>query len=332
MKSYIVGVFFTLCAAIAFAPTSVIGQSVPDTVAGHVAAAKAAGGELWPSLVKSLCASAEQAPAPTPPQAQPPNQGPPPRSQWYREPSKVFDNMYIFSMSGVAAWAVNTSGGVILIDALYDYSVKDEVDAGMRTLGLDPGKIKAVFITHGHGDHSGGAKYLQELYSPRVFLSAADWDLLARPPANPNANPQPVPKKDGIVTDGMKYTLGDTTITVYITPGHTPGTLAFLIPVKINGTPHVAAFWGGTAISRNTGVANLTTYSASAKRFEDIVMQAKADILLSNHDGFGEYFKRIAAMKANPSAPNPFVVGNDGVRRYLQVLQHCSQAIVVAMR
>jgi metallo-beta-lactamase class B len=340
MRSTAPGVFRAMGFAAALGSVSVIGQSaVPDTVAGHVAAAKTAGGDLWPSIVSQLCGTAEQAPparGATAPQRgqQPP--GPPPRSEWYHAPEKVFDNMYVLSTTGggyggVAAWAVNTSNGIILIDATYDYSVKDLLDSGLRQLGLNPAQIKDIVVTHGHGDHFGGVKYLQELYNPHVYLSAADWDLMASTPQGGNQG-QPVPKKDQVAVDGQKLTVGDETITMYLTPGHTLGTISFLIPVKINGTPHLAAFWGGTAINRNTPADRLKMYSESARRFEQIAIQAKPDIMLSNHDGFGEYFKRVAAMKANPGGPNPFVVGVDGVRRYLQVLDQCSQALVLAQK
>ena len=64
----------------------------------------------------------------------------------------------------------------------------------MKTLGLDPAQIKYVIVSHGHGDHSGGAKYLQDKYGAHIILSEADWDLLDRTRNNPNA--QPVPKRD----------------------------------------------------------------------------------------------------------------------------------------
>ena len=45
------------------------------------------------------------------------------------------------------------------------------------------------------------------------------------------------------VTDGQKLTLGDTTLTLYITPGHTPATISTVIPVTDHGKPHMLAFW-----------------------------------------------------------------------------------------
>jgi metallo-beta-lactamase class B len=333
----VVGVLLGLVVGTGLAIVRLTGQqTAPDTVAAHVAAAKAAGGTLWPSLVSQLCGPAETAPDAQPARGgrggQPRAGGPPSREQWYREPAKVFDNMYVFPTNDVAAWAIQTSAGIIMIDATYDYSVKDLIDGGMHTLGLNPADITDVVVTHGHGDHFGGALYLQELYSPHVYMSATDWDLMARGRGNSGGRGQAMPTRDMIATDGQKLTLGDTTITMYLTPGHTAGTISFLIPVKINGQPHLAAFWGGTAISRQTGIDNLKQFAQSARRFQQVVAQAKPDIILSNHERFGEHMKRLAELKANPKGPNPFIVGTDGVMSYLQVLDHCSSAIVAAIR
>ena len=106
--------------------------------------------------------------------------GPPDRAAWYAEPVKVFDNLYYVGMTEYSAWAVTTSAGIILIDTIYDYSVEAEVVDGLRKLGLDPKTIKYAIVSHGHGDHSGGAKYLQDTFGTQDLLSAADWDLMER--------------------------------------------------------------------------------------------------------------------------------------------------------
>jgi metallo-beta-lactamase class B len=45
---------------------------------------------------------------------------------------------------------------------------RDILVPNMRALGLDPARIKYVVLTHGHGDHWGGAKYLQDTFGARV--------------------------------------------------------------------------------------------------------------------------------------------------------------------
>jgi hypothetical protein len=80
---------------------------------------------------------------------------------------KVFDNLYFLGMYRVLGWAITTSQGIILLDAIYDYSIEAEVDEGLRKLGLNPADIKYVIVSHGHLDHAGGAKFLQEKYGAR---------------------------------------------------------------------------------------------------------------------------------------------------------------------
>ncbi len=48
-----------------------------------------------------------------------------------------------------------------------------------------------------------------------------------------------------VPTDGMKLTLGDTTLTLYVTPGHTPGTLSTLVPLKDGNQRHLGYILGG---------------------------------------------------------------------------------------
>src|SRR4029079_9886092 len=130
-----------------------------------------------------------------------------------------------------SAWAVTTSAGIILVDTIFDYSVEDEVVDGLKKLGLDPTQIKYAIVSHGHADHSGGAKFLQDHFGTRIILSAADWDLLDR---SDGTNP----RRDMVAPDGQKLTLGDTTLPLYLTPGHTAGTISTLIPVKDQGKAH----------------------------------------------------------------------------------------------
>jgi len=232
----------------ALAASDVSGQNTESNA--HIAAAKAAAKADHGQLFTSLCSPVApgrgagrqgRAARPAATTAAP---APPPKESWHAEPMKVFDNLYFVGMKDVSAWAVNTSQGIIVLDALYDYSVDDEIAEGLKKVGLDPAAIKYVVVSHGHGDHSAGAKYLQDRYNARVMLSATDWDLLDR--GRPGT---PKPRRDMVATDGQKLTLGDTTLTMYLTPGHTPGTISTIIPVRDNGRPHVVAEWGGTGFN-----------------------------------------------------------------------------------
>src|SRR5262249_33904077 len=124
-------------------------------------------------------------------------------------------------------------------------------------------------------------------------------------------------------TDGQKLTLGDTTVTLYITPGHTPGTISSLIPVKDNGKTHLAALWGGVGL--NADRESVQTYIRSVQRFSDIVRQAGADIILSNHPDWDRYKINLRLLvKRTPGSANPYIMDNESVRRYLRVAEECA--------
>src|SRR5438477_4286989 len=194
------------------------GQNANDTPEAHIALAKTAAGDDYRNLFNFLCAvpgarggGQRGAPGGAPGAAAAPGtpgggqrQGPPDRSTWYAEPVKVFDDLYFLGQTEYSVWAVTTSEGIIVIDTIFDYSVEDEVVGGLKKVGLDPATIKYAIVSHGHGDHSGGAKYLQDHFGTRVILSADDWDLLDRSNGTK-------PRRDMVAGDGEKLTLGDTT-------------------------------------------------------------------------------------------------------------------------
>jgi len=320
-------------AACALATAAVTAQPAPGTVDQHVAAARAAAGQDFAALVNRLCTPpAPPSPGPARPAAARPA-GPPARETWHADPVKVFDNLYFVGEQEYSAWAVTTSEGIIIIDPIFDYSVEDEVVGGLRTLGLDPTTIKFVLVSHAHYDHVGGAAFLQDRFDARVVMSDADWDLLGR-----SAGTWRKPKRDVVATDGQRLTLGDTTLTLHFTPGHTLGTISSLIPVRDGARQHVAAYWGGTAFNWLTNRAGYITperpdsfwfdrYIASAQTFRGLAASAGADVLLSNHTAFDGSKTKLPAMATRRApAPHPYVIGAEAVGRYLTVAAECAQA------
>src|SRR5258706_2244571 len=98
---------------------------------------------------------------------------------------KAFDQFYYLGINTVSAWALNTSEGIILFDTLNNTEEAAQyIEGGLRHVGLDPARIKYIVLTHGHGDHFGGAKYLQQKYHARVLMSAIDWDIILRDAAS----------------------------------------------------------------------------------------------------------------------------------------------------
>jgi len=311
------------------------------SVEAHVAAAKAiqasvpkgAKNELdYDYIIQTECTQ----PKPTTPAQEqaalnrPPNTKPRPREDWYVDPVKVFDNLYYLGTNLDSVWAVTTSAGIILIDANYHWNVEELVAGGMKKMGLDPANIKYLVLTHAHSDHYWGVKWVQDTFHPRVLASEADWNVIAKD----NTPAEIKPKKDMVVTDGQKLTLGDTTITLYITPGHTPGTLSLILPLKDGNDKHVGAIYGGFTLGiARAGVpyfpdwpTGLKAYLNSVRKMKDIEAKAGVDTMITIHARIDKMMDKLAAVKARkPGEPHPFV-NKEMRKRFLNLLDECVSA------
>ena len=252
----------------------------------------------------------------------------PARDTWYADPAKVFDNLYFVGGKVHNSWALTTSEGIILLDTIFPYNSEELIVGGMKKLGLNPSDIKYVVISHAHADHIGGAETLQARYRPRLVMGAPDWRLVE---TYPNRYKTMAPKRDIVGTDGMKLTLGDTTVTMWETPGHTPGTLSFTFTVRDNGRPVNVAYSGGTAFNfvNNTpdpGIQNFQTYINSQRHMAAQAAATAATVILSNHSEFDNAVNKNRMLAGRGNGPHPYEIGADWVQKYFLVMQGCARA------
>jgi metallo-beta-lactamase class B len=240
--------------------------------------------------------------------------------------ARVFDNFYYFGVDNVNSWALITDDGIVVFDALN--SEKDwveKIEPSMLSVGLDPSLIRFVIVTHGHGDHFGGSAYLARRYHARVLMSDADWELAPTMLDKPEFDPPP--PKDLVIHDGQVLRVGNASITLYATPGHTMGTVSALIPVVESGHQHLVALWGGTGFNFPHTRARFSVYLNSVNRFRVAAARAGADVPLANHPEIDmSLFKldQLAGRKSNEA--NPFVQGTAGVVRFLDAISECAHA------
>lgn len=289
---------------------------LPADYMAHLKAAKDAARFDWVGVLARNCVAPKVGPAVGNYNTDPG------RDIWYAEPQKVFDNLYFLGTKFHTAWALTTSDDIIIIDTLYNYAVGPEIVDGMKKMNLDPAKVKYVLITHGHGDHDEGAKYFQDR-GAHVMLGAGDWDLIEKA-----AKPMPggTPKRDLIAEDGHTLTLGDTSLKIVTTPGHTPGSYGLIFKSTDRGQAYTVAYASGTAFT-SYDKTFFGTFVASQKKMAAAAAAAGATVLISNHNAFDDAWvkSRLAAWRP-ANQPNPFVVGVDGVANYFKVMEACSQA------
>lgn len=136
------------------------------------------------------------------------------------------------------AYYIESNGEVAIIDPLR------EVKPYLEKANNDNAKIKYIFETHFHADFvSGHVTLAEKTGAPIVF--------------GPNANPA---FKAHIATDGEVFKLGEITITVLHTPGHTMESACYLLKDK-NGVDY-ALFSGDTLFLGDVGRPDLAQKAA----------------------------------------------------------------------
>jgi metallo-beta-lactamase class B len=251
----------------------------------------------------------------------------PDRASWYAPPFKIVDNLYWLGTRQHSSWALQTSAGLIIIDTNFAWATEPEIIDGLTALGLNPRDIKYVVISHAHGDHDQGAAELQKRFAARVVMGAPDWESTLQRPATAAGG---VPTRDiAVGPEGYTLTLGDVTMQIVPTPGHTPGTLSYVFPVRHQGRPIFVAYSGGTLTGAfGTNRARWDEYIASQRRIANAAAAAGATVLLSNHSEYdGAYTRaRLIAAPRQVGEDHPFIIGLEAVQRYFTVMAECATA------
>lgn len=126
--------------------------------------------------------------------------------------------------------------------ARFDIDEQDTFTAQLATLGYGPSDVDTAVLSHLHQDHIGG---LPELTGADVLVSAAEWAELASPapelrgflrrhiqlPGLRWHQVTPEPARDATLapfTESLDV-MGDGSLVLLPTPGHTPGSMSLLV-------------------------------------------------------------------------------------------------------
>ncbi|HUZ17575.1 MAG TPA: MBL fold metallo-hydrolase [Spirochaetia bacterium] len=208
----------------------------------------------------------------------------------------ITDNFYIFSFGFVCMYLLRAGESYLAFDTgMRPNAVLRE----LKTWEIDPRSVRHVFLTHADTDHVGGLK---------VFADAAVY----LPKAEESMFDHTVPRFFGFVyskrpaesyttlVDGQELRIGGTTVRCISTPGHTAGSMSFLV----NGSILIV----GDELNLKEGRAVLDRKFISIdneKRRESILKLAKLqgiELLCTMHSGYSQDFRNAMKVWAEEGA------------------------------
>jgi len=217
-------------------------------------------------------------------------------------PFRLAGNIYFVGTRPASSHVIDTGDGLIMIDTGYDRTAPVILES-MQMLGLDIADVKYILHSHGHGDHTGGTKELLKHCNAKTFLHEADLRYVR----GKDFEFEP----DFYYRDGDVITLGNTSIKVLHTPGHTAGTVSFFWNVEIDGKTLRAGMFGGAGtnqlkkdflMQRNLPLLWRGLFFDSIERLR----AEKVDIFVGNHAGHNKTRENSALLAAG-CEKNPFI-------------------------
>src|ERR1022692_4464307 len=167
---------------------------------------------------------------------------------------KVIGNIYFVGTDDLGSFLITTPDGNILINSDFDDTVP-QIRSSVEKLGFKFTDIKILLGSHAHGDHMEGDAMVKELYGAQVVAMAEDVPALQA--IKPGGKAHPI---DRIIHDGDTVTLGGTTLTAHLTPGHTKGCTTWTLKAEEGGKSYDVVIIGSAGVNPGVKLVNNTDY------------------------------------------------------------------------
>jgi metallo-beta-lactamase class B len=236
-------------------------------------------------------------------------------------PHKIVGNLYYVGSYSLSAFLVATPEGHMLINTNWERAV-DGLKTSVEALGFAFDDIEVILGSHAHGDHMEGDALVAQMTGARVMAMAADVPALER--MRPGDKPHPI---DRVLHDGATVTLGGTTLTARLTPGHTKGCTTWTMRIEEDGEVHDVAIIGSMGSNPNFQFVNNPDNPTIADEFKQgfrVLRSLSPDVPLGSHPamyGMADKYERIGR------GPNPFI-DPDGYRQEVDAVETLFRAVL----
>lgn len=147
---------------------------------------------------------------------------------------KITSNVFLVGGSGTsdsadaAIYLIRSGADAALVDAGTGGGT-ERVLKNIEKAGADPRRIEYLFLTHCHYDHTGGAASIRKATGCKVVAHELDAEFLETGDSEVTAASwygswmEPLKADIRVAAPEKKFTVGALEVTMYHTPGHSPG-------------------------------------------------------------------------------------------------------------
>jgi metallo-beta-lactamase class B len=213
----------------------------------------------------------------------------------------IMSNLHYVGTGTLNSFLFTTPDGHILINTNFEETVP-LLRASVEKLGFTLSDIKIILGSHAHGDHMQADAMVKQLTGGAQVM-AMEQDVAALKNMTPGGKPHPI---DRVLKDGDTVSLGGTTLTAHLTPGHTRGCTTWTTRLVDRGRPYdVVIACGG--LQDGARLVNNKNYPEIADDFARSVRKYRslpADVFLASHSWFFDLAGKHAKLGGST---NPYV-------------------------
>ena len=177
-------------------------------------------------------------------------------------PHRVIGNIYYVGTKSLAVFLIVTPAGNILINSTFERNVP-VIQKSIEQLGFTFTDTKILLGSHAHGDHQEGDAMVKQMTGAQVMAMAEDVPALEA--MKPGGKTHPI---DRVLHDGDTVTLGGTTLTAVLTPGHTRGCTTWTLKANEGGKSYDVAIIGSVGTNPGFKLVNNPDIPNQADEYE----------------------------------------------------------------
>ncbi len=237
-------------------------------------------------------------------------------------PHKIIGNVYYVGTVSLASFLVVTPQGNILINSTFERNVP-LIQKSVEQLGFRFSDVKILLGSHAHADHMEGDALVKQLTGAEVMAMAEDVPGLAQ--IKPGNKAHPI---DKVLHDGDQVSLGGTTLTAHLTPGHTPGCTTWTLQAQENGKTYNVMIIGSLGVNPGVRLVDNPTEPRIVSEFTrafEVSRSLSCDVPLGSHPGMFNLKEKYAKLQAG--GPNPYI-DPSGCKRELDIDEAMFHAVL----